>query len=83
MKGRFNLTKDTLSKEQRTYLSNLFGIGGGAVLYTEWQYAFAMNEIKPLTVWQQIMIVFISVTMLSIGALFQEKDDGDPRNEQD
>lgn len=80
MKGRFNFTKDKLTQEQKIYLSNLFGIGGGATLYTEWQYMFPIIEVKPLSIWQQILIIIVSVTMLFIGLKFQDIENGNTSN---
>lgn len=64
-----SMFKAVISKsndKQNSYLSNIFGVGGGAVMYTIWQMMLS-EDFSPILTLQVIAMLVLSLSLLFVG----------------
>jgi membrane protein implicated in regulation of membrane protease activity len=76
-KIRFKGLISRSNEKQNSYISNIFGVGGGAVMYTAWQVLLA--EAFSFNLWIKLSsMLILSIILLFIGYSFI----GESKNER-
>lgn len=62
------------NEKQNSYLSNIFGVSGGAVMYTAWQNII-VGTLELRTLAQALAMLILSLTLIALGYSFLRTSD--------